>query len=101
MALPLALVTGHEGCPVLEHLAGDLEQAVADGSQRPGMSVTAGAERGVPRLADRVVDDGDPGPVMDGVPQAFAGGHATQDEHRLAGPLGDAGATPDRQRRAW
>ena len=88
MALPLALVIDHEGRPVLEHLEGDPEQAVADGSERPGISVTPGAERGVRRLAERVVDDGDTGPVMDSVPQAVAGGHATQDEHRLAGPIG-------------
>ncbi|MDE0345851.1 MAG: hypothetical protein OXI66_08725 [Boseongicola sp.] len=44
MALPLALVTGHQGRPVLKHLAGDLGQAVADCPQRPGMSVTAGAD---------------------------------------------------------
>ena len=46
---------GIEGGLVFEHCEGDAEEAVGDTAKRTSVAVTAGAQRGVFRLADRVM----------------------------------------------
>jgi hypothetical protein len=49
---------GIKGCAVFEHGAGDIEEAISDGSQGPAMAVTPAAQSGVLGFALRIVLNG-------------------------------------------
>ena len=90
----LSCAGGIEDGLVFEHRAGDAEQTVCDPSKRTGMTMPAGAQRGVFRFADGVALYGHPGPVVDGVLEPVVSREPADDDQRLAGPLGhgsDAG----------
>jgi len=85
---------GIEDGLVFEHRAGDAEQAVGDAAKCTSVAVAAGTQRGVFRLADGVVLNRDPGPVVDGVLEPVVRRATSYDDQRLAGPPGhgsDAG----------
>ena len=81
----LLRMSGSEGGLSLEHRAGDGEQAVRDRAQSPAVAVSAGAEGGVLGLADGVMLDGDPCPVVDCIAEARMGCEAANDDHGFAG----------------
>ena len=72
-------MNGAEGGLSPEHRAGDGEQAVRDRAQSPAVAVSAGAEGGVLGLADGVMLDGDPCPVVDCIAEARMGCEAANE----------------------
>jgi hypothetical protein len=85
----LSRTVGIEEGLVLEHGAGDGEQAIGDGSEGAGMAVAALAESGVLGPAGRVVLHGDARPMVDRITQAAVCGEAPDDDLAFTGALGD------------
>jgi hypothetical protein len=80
-----------------KHGTGDGEEAIADGAESTGMTVTAMAQRGVFGSAPWIVLHGDTGPVIEGVGEALMGRLSSLDDLRLARAFsdrGDAAQTP-------
>src|SRR3989442_13896955 len=63
-----ALVIGIEQRLALQQGAKDIEQTIADATQCPCMAMATAAQLGVALLADRIVLNGDPRPVVEGLP---------------------------------
>ena len=74
---------------VLQHGAGDGEQAICNGSERSSVAVTALAESGVFGLADRIVLYGDARPMVERVAEAAVCGETSDDDLAFSGALGD------------
>ena len=74
---------------VTEHRAGDVQQAVGHRAQSAGVAMTAGSQRPVLVVADRIVLGGDPGPVVGGVAQPVVGCLSPRHDHALPRTAGD------------
>ena len=74
---------------VTEHCAGDVQQAVGHRAQSAGVAMTAGSQRPVLVVADRIVLGGNPGPVVGGVAQPVVGCLAPRHDHALPRTAGD------------
>ena len=74
--------------PVAQHGAGDVQEAVGDGTQRAGVTVAAPAQGVVAGLAHRIVLRRDAGPVVGGVAQPVVGGQAPGHDPAPAGTAG-------------
>jgi hypothetical protein len=85
-----------EGSAGFQHGAGDVEEAVCDGSQGSAVAVASTSQGGVFRSAFGVALNSDAGPVVHGVGEAVMAGLSSCDDAALARPLGngrDAGQT--------
>lgn len=83
------MAIGVEGCPGLEHGAGDGEQAVGDGAQRAAMGVAALSEFAVTGMAAGAALGADPGPIIDGGVQPELACMANEDDPPLSAAAGD------------
>ena len=90
-SMALVEMLGIEHGLAFEHGAGDGEQAIGDGAQGPGVSVSALAQSGVLGPASGVVLHGNARPMVNGIAEPGVRGQAPDDDLALAGALGDRG----------
>ncbi len=87
----LAFETGIEQRAVFEHVAGDVEQTVADGAESEGMAAAAGFQSKILGFAFLVAPPGGVRQVVNGVPQPWIAGEPSGDGAAFSRAPGDGG----------
>src|SRR5215510_234266 len=85
------LVSRIEQSLVLEQRAQDIEQAIADASQRPRVAVATPTQRGVAVTAVWMVLNGHPSPMKHRICQSIVTGIAADHDFGLTAAAGDRG----------